>query len=129
MSSASLQISCILWNTKLYKTVYIIRLSLIILSQMNKFHVRHFLYIHLIIIFSSVFGSSKCPFPYMSPHQYPVCTSPVIHMCYMPHPSHNSYFYHPNDTVLTVPIISSPSYSHASPSSPRPSYQISYSAT
>jgi hypothetical protein len=32
-----------------------------------------------------------------SPHQNPVCTSPVPHTCYMPRPSHASWFYHPTN--------------------------------
>ena len=39
-----------------------------------------------------------------SPHQDPVCTSPLPHMCYMPHPSH-SWFDDPN--IWWVQIIKS----------------------
>ena len=39
------------------------------------------------------------------PNQNPVCTSPVSHACYMPHPSHSSRFNHPNNILCTVQII------------------------
>jgi len=32
-----------------------------------------------------------------SPHQNPVCTSPVSYTCYMPRPSHSSWFYSSNN--------------------------------
>jgi hypothetical protein len=32
-----------------------------------------------------------------SPHQNPVCTSPLPHTCYMSCPSHSLWFDHPND--------------------------------
>jgi hypothetical protein len=48
------------------------------------------------------------------PHQNAVCTSSVTHTCYMPLPSHSSWFRHPNNvcwevlcTLLRSPIICS----------------------
>jgi hypothetical protein len=125
-SSASLQISRILWNTTIYNavyiyiyiyiyiynTVYIIPLPVIILSedQSSPCPPSHFLYIHLIIIFPSMLMSPKWSLSHMSSHQIPVCTSPVIHTCHKHRPSHITCLYHPNDTVSAVQIISSPSY-------------------
>jgi hypothetical protein len=41
----------------------------------------------------------------MSPHQNPVCTSPLSHTCYMPRPPHSSWFDHPNNIWWSVQII------------------------
>jgi len=65
----------------------------------------HFLYFKIITIFPSRLGSSKWSLSHKSPHQYPVCTSPVIHTCHMPRPSLIYHLYHPNDVVLAVQII------------------------
>jgi hypothetical protein len=57
---------------------------------------------HFNIILSSMPGCSKrCP-SLGSPHQNPVCTSPVPHMC---HPSHSSWFDHSNDVWWGVQSI------------------------
>ena len=89
----------------------------------------YFPHVHHIIIFPSTLGSSKWFLSHWSPHQISVCTFPVIRTCHMPRTSHISCLYHSSHIVLAAPIISSPPYSHASPSSPRPSSQISNSAT
>ena len=63
----------------------------------------HFLKIHFNIIPPSMPGSSKWSSFLRSPHQDPVCTSPIPHVCYMPLPSHSSWFDHPN--IWGVQII------------------------
>jgi hypothetical protein len=75
----------------------------------------NFLHNHLliIIIFPSLLGSYKLSLSHRSQPQNPVCTSPVLHMCHVPHPSHISCLYHPNDIVLAVQIVISTSYRHA----------------
>ena len=54
----------------------------------------HFLKIHFNVIPPSSPGSAKWSFFLSFPHQNPVYTSPLLHMCYMPHPSHSSQFDH-----------------------------------
>jgi hypothetical protein len=45
------------------------------------------------------------------PHQNPVCTSPLPHMCYMPHPSHSSLFDYLKNIWWGIKIINLQFYS------------------
>ena len=44
------------------------------------------------------------PFTFI-PNHNPVCASPLNHTCYLPNPSHSSWFYHPNNIWLAVQAI------------------------
>ena len=57
----------------------------------------HFLKIHLYIIPPSKPGSFKCFHSLRFPHPNPVCTSALLHTCYMPGQSNSSRFDHPNN--------------------------------
>ena len=47
-------------------------------------------------------GLTSGLFPIRFPHQNPVCTSPLHHTCYMPRPSHSSWFYYPTHMVKST---------------------------
>ena len=108
----SQEIPRILWNSKgNYRIQSARHLSL---SWSSSFQstppISQFLKIHLNIILPSKAGSSKWPLSLRFPHQNPVCTSPLPHMRYMPHPPHSSQLNHPNKNgwgaqIIKLPII------------------------
>ena len=51
---------------------------------------------HFNIILLDTPQFSKWPLSFRFPHQNPVNTAPISPTCYMPHPSHSSWFDHPN---------------------------------
>jgi len=51
--------------------------------------------IYLNIILPPIPGSPKCSLSLMFPHQNTLHTSPLLHTCHMPFPSHHSSFYPP----------------------------------
>ena len=80
-------------------------LSLSWTSSIQSMPTSHFLNIHLNIILPSKPGSYKWSLSLRFPYQNAVWTSPLPHTCYMPHPNHSSWFYHPNIIWWRVQII------------------------
>jgi hypothetical protein len=104
--SASQETSCIKWCTKVNYHIHKSLPPVPELSQINPSHdpPSQFL-IHFNIIYPSKPGSSKSSLSFGFPHQNCVCTSPLPHMCCMPHPSYSSLFDHPNNIWWRLHII------------------------
>ena len=82
-------------------------------SHINPIHASpsHFLKILFNTTIPSASRSSKWSLCLRSPHQNPICTSPVSHTCYVPRQSHSSGFDSPNNIRWAVLITNSPVYS------------------
>ena len=52
-------------------------------------------------------GSSKWSLSLRFPNQNPLYASPLLHICYMPHPSHSSPLYRPNNIEKYTSFCSS----------------------
>ena len=87
----------------------------------------YFLKIHFNIILPLTPGSSNWFVSLSFPHKNPLCTIPLRHTYYMPHPPHSPWFDHPNNiwwAVITKLLLM-----QSSSLSSRPSYaKISSSA-
>ena len=105
--SASQEIPCFLWDLKVHYCIHKLLPTVPILSHNDQVHAlkSHFLKIHLNIILPSMPGSSKWSLSLSFPHQNPVYTSTLPHMCYMPHPAHSFWFDRSNNIGWGVQII------------------------
>ena len=92
--SASQEIPHILWNQKVHYHSNKCLPPFPILSQLDPVHTSTslFLKIYLNIILPSMPGPPKWSLSFRSPHQNPVYTFPAPHTCYVPRPSHYSWY-------------------------------------
>jgi hypothetical protein len=101
-SAASLQITRILWNPKVYHRINKCAPPVSIPSQLIPVHTltSHFLKIHLNIILPFTSGSPQWFLSLRFSHQNLLHTSPLPHTRYIPRPSNSSRFHHPHHSVL-----------------------------
>ena len=96
--AANQEIPHILWNLKVQYRTHKHLPPVPILNQLPPVPTTpsHFLKIHLNIILPSMSWSPQWSLFLRFRHQNLVHTSPFLHTCHMPCPSHSSRFYHPH---------------------------------